>query len=329
MRRFATISLVLTFAYAVQASWYWPFGSDEVESSEPRISELMEPASLLIDEATDLAEDGKTDEAVEKYRKALAELDRIEMENPERAKSAEFATLRNKRAYVNAAIDTMLLGQIKTNAKAVAVSDTAELEKKLAEERAAKKAKETAEVEQKDGDDVDNAAEPSAEENTVKDEAEERIEKDEFAQVEAERQDTPKPPKVKGRNGKSKRQAAAQQTPGRRPVTKRDQAIDCIAHGDFTTAERIVEELLAAKPNSAMALNLKATMQVKQGKLKEAEETLDQAIASNPRSYYAYYNMAFILLKKGADAKPGAKRFYETGRAMGGPVDSGLEALLK
>ena len=36
----------------------------------------MEPASVMIDEAYDLADDGKTSEAVEKYRAALAELDR-------------------------------------------------------------------------------------------------------------------------------------------------------------------------------------------------------------------------------------------------------------
>ena len=71
----------------------------------------MEPATELIDEASDLAADGKIDESVEKYRKALDEIDRIERENPERAKSTEFATLRNKRAYVNAAIDSMLLSQ--------------------------------------------------------------------------------------------------------------------------------------------------------------------------------------------------------------------------
>ena len=127
---------MLVLACGAQASWYWPFGSDDVSEDAPRISELMEPATELIDEASDLAADGKVDESVEKYRKALDELDRIERENPERAKSAEFATLRNKRAYVNAAIDSMLLSQVKQNARVVAVSDTTELEKRLAKERA-------------------------------------------------------------------------------------------------------------------------------------------------------------------------------------------------
>ena len=137
MRRLCTVVAVLSLAGGAAASWYWPFGSSD-DGSEPvrRLSELMEPASRLIDEASDLAADGKTQESVEKYREALGELDRIEEENPDRAASAEFATLRNKRAYVNAAIDSLLLGQVRENAKAVAVSDTTELEKRLAAEKA-------------------------------------------------------------------------------------------------------------------------------------------------------------------------------------------------
>ena len=213
----------------------------------------MESASLLIDEASDLAGDGKIDESVEKYREALAELDRIEQENPDRVKAPEFASLRNKRAYVNAAIDSMLLSQIKENAKAVAVSDTTELEQRLAEER--------------------------------------------------------------GKVAK--------------PLTKRQQVMVDIANGDFAAAESLIKEMLVAKPNGAMALNLKATMESRQGKFKEAERTLDQAIKSNPRNYFAYYNMAILMLQVNPDNKDVPRRYYETGRSVGGPKDEQLEALIK
>lgn len=257
---------LLVLGSAVQASWYWPFGSDDGdEKTPPRLSTLMEPASLLIDEASDLAADGKVDESVEKYRKALAELDRIETENPERAKTSEFSTVRNKRAYVNAAIDSMLLSQVKANAKAVAVSDTTELERKLAEER---------------GEKV----------------------------------------KVKGEGEQEKT----------KPATRREQAIDDIAKGDYAAAEILIREMLASNPKSALALNLKAMAEVRQGKLKEAESTLDQAIASNPRNYHAYYNMALLILQKNPDGKDAARRYYETGREMGnGPKNEQLEAVLK
>ena len=283
MRGFALFSFALMLAYGVQASWYWPFGSDDVSEDAPRISELMQPASELIEEASDLAADGKVDESVEKYRKALDELDRIERENPERSKSAEFATLRNKRAYVNAAIDSMLLSQVKQNARVVAVSDTTELEKKLAEERR-EKLKSKSGVEQRSETNSTVRLRPSP--STLP---------------------ASKPAK---------------------PATKRDQTIVDIANGDFAAAELLINEMLEAKPNSAMALNLKAALEMKQGNFKEAERALDRAISVNPRDPSAYYNLALLSLQKDGH-KSVAKRYYETGRAMGGAADPQLEALFK
>ena len=272
---------MLVLACGVQASWYWPFGSDDVSEDAPRISELMESATELIDEASDLAADGKVDESVEKYRKALDELNRIERENPERAKSAEFATLRNKRAYVNAAIDSMLLSQVKQNARVVAVSDTTELEKRLAEERG-EKPKSKSGVEQR-----------SETNSTVR-----------------------------------LRPSPLPASKPARPLTNRDQAIADIANGDFAAAELLIKEMLEAKPNGAMALNLKAALEMKQGNFKEAEKALDQAISAHPRDPSAYYNLALLSLQKDGN-KSVAKRYYETGRAMGGAADPQLEALLK
>ena len=281
MRGFALFSFMLVLAYEAQASWYWPFGSDDMSEEAPRISELMEPATELIDEASDLAAYGKIDESVEKYRKALDELDRIERENPERSKGAEFATLRNKRAYVNAAIDSMLLSQVKQNARVVAVSDTTELEKRLAEERGEKS---KSEVEQR-----------SETSSTVR----------------------PRP--------SSSTLPASEPA---KPATKRDQAIADIANGDYAAAELLINEMLEAKPNGAMALNLKAALEMKQGNFKEAEKALDQAISVHPHDPSAYYNLALLSLQKNGN-KSAAKRYYETGRAMGGAADPQLEALLK
>ncbi|MBR4616600.1 MAG: hypothetical protein IKO55_13405, partial [Kiritimatiellae bacterium] len=110
MKQLLSFALVLALCTGVEASWYWPFSSDD-ETKPPRVSELMEPASVMIDEAYDLADEGKISEAVEKYRAALAELDRIEAENPDRVKEPEFNTLKNKRATVRAAIDSLLLSE--------------------------------------------------------------------------------------------------------------------------------------------------------------------------------------------------------------------------
>lgn len=284
------------------ASWYWPFGDDDEKDKPPRLSTLMEPASLLIDDASDLAMDGKIDEAIEKYREALAALDKVERDNPERAESPEFATLRNKRAYVNAAMDSIILAQARQNAKAVAVSDTTELEKKFAEEKAARSAKKTVGVTAKDDSKSDAATKFVSEK----------------------------------RNEKKIADAVAENAAAVRPATpvkprnRRERAIRDIIDGDYEAALLVIREMLAEKPNGAAALNLRAVCETRQGKFKEAEKTLDQAIMSNPRDFHAYYNMAHLMLQsKGAGGKDAARRYYETGRAVGGPVDEKLKESVK
>lgn len=132
MARLLTWLMVVGLVSCAEASWYWPFGD---EKRPPRLSELMEPVSVLIGEASDLAADGKVTDAVVKYRAALVELARIEGEHPERAKTAEFSTVKTKRAYIEATIDALLMNQARANASPVAVSDTSQLAARLAAER--------------------------------------------------------------------------------------------------------------------------------------------------------------------------------------------------
>ena len=304
----------LLLASCSLASWYWPFGSDDGDSRPMRrLSELMEPVSLLIDEASDLAADGKPQESIEKYRAALAELDKIELENPERAESAEFATLRNKRAYVNAAIDSLLLGQVRANAKSVAVSDTTALEKRLAEER--KRAAEPPEVSAtqkdaalRDAAEVDEPAKPAEPAKAAK----------------------PAEPAKRAQPAKAAKAAKpAEPAKPAKPLSQKEQVLADIEAGDYESAAVRISDMLEEKPNGALALNLKAMMESAQGKLKEAERSLDQAIMSNPRSHFAYYNMAALILQVDPSNKKSAKRYYETGRAVGGPPDEQLEEALR
>lgn len=307
MSRLLTLLGVLVMSMGLSASWYWPFGSDEESSDEPRLSQLMGPATELIDEASDLAEAGKIQESVEKYRAALQTLDEIEANNPERAKTQEFSTVRNKRAYVNAAIDSLLLSQAKQNARAVAVSDTTELEKKLAEERAARRGeKPKAKTETK----AKSKAEAEAKEMSES-KAESKVESKADATVDAK---VAKP---------------VQKEAGARPAAGKDRVVYDIVHGDYDDAEAVIAEMLVEKPNDAVALNLKSAVGMSRGNLKAAESSLDQAIMSNPRDYHAYYNMALLLLKADPTNKTSAKRYYETGRAVGGPASAELEALVK
>ena len=302
-REIAAFALAALVATGARASWYWPFGSDDTveDSRRPRLSELMEPASRLIDEATDLAEDGKSVEAVEKYRAALAALDEIEAENRAWADKPEFATLRNKRAYVNATIDSLLLRQVKSNARAVAVSDTTALERKLAEEKAGKSRP-------ADGATTDKATPKAAATDAKKD-----------------------APAAKGKasaKAPAAKAAAAATDAGSRPKTRRARAMADLAAGDLAAAEISVSEMLAEDPEGAAALNLKAALEAARGNFMEAERALDRAIAAHPRSPFAYYNMAKLILSSRPGAVAAARRYYETGRAVGGPRDESLEKRL-
>lgn len=261
MIRYAILTAFCVLALGARA--FWPFDSDDDEP--PRLSELMEGASRLIDEASDLASEAKVTEAVEKYREALKELARVEAENPERAETQEFATLRTKRAYVNAAIDSLLLSQVKDNAKAVAVSDTSELEKRLAEEKRVKFEKTS---------------------------------------------------KLRGR--------IAERSAG--SVSKRMAAMQAIDNGDLAAATLLIGQLLAENPEDVAILNLKAMKEASEGDVRAAEVTLGEAIRINPRGYQAYYNMAALIMQGNPGNKAGAQRYYETGRAMGGPRNRELEA---
>lgn len=286
---------IIALATACEASWYWPFGSDDDDVEAPRLSKLMEPATELIDEASDLAAENKVAESVDKYRQALQALDRIEAENPDRAQSQEFATVRNKRAYVNAAIDSLLLQQVRQNAKTVAVSDTSELEKRLAAERAGNKEAKALAAEEK----------PKPEE-------------------------TGKPGTKEIRKPTAAEKPAAQPQPeAARPAGGKERIAYDIAHGDFASASEEIKKMLVQRPNDPTALNLRAALESAQDKPKEAEATLDQAIMSNPRNHYAYYNMALLILRTNPEGRSAAKRYYETGRAIGGPEDPELEELLK
>ena len=294
MKKLAILTLGLALAVPAAASWYWPFGDDE--DAPPRLSELMENATELIDEAAELADRGEITEAVAKYREALDELANVEANNPERAATDEFISLRNKRAYVNAAIDSLLLYEARANAKAVAITDTTELEKKFLERKGFKVGVESGSgtkvdkkvgVESGSGTKVDKKAKP-------KKSMEERI-------VAALKKDP----------GNRKLRLALI---GERIKTEKyDAALDSIA------------AMLDENMSDASVLNLKAMCEASKGDMKAAEKTLDTAIQSNPRDYNGYYNMANLKLQC-AGNKDIARRYYETGRALGGPQDKELEA---
>jgi tetratricopeptide (TPR) repeat protein len=303
MRKLAIFLVAGALAGSVRASWYWPFGSDDEEPEPPRLSELMEPASLAIDEAADLAADGKMSEAVEAYRKALATLDQIERENPERAATPEFASLRNKRAYVSAAIDSILLQEARSNAKAVAITDTTELEKKFAERKGGGKPETTQVSVDHWGNAVTNVVGAAKSEEKPEEPA-------------------PKKPKL---DEKKVREIIALDPESRK--AKLLMASEMLRDDDLDGVKEILEELFASDEKDVAALNIRAAMEMKEGDYRQATHTLDWAIKLKPKYHHSYYNMAQIILQHGGNVSV-AKRYYDIGRMVGGERDPELEEAL-
>ena len=334
------LSILLSFLIlcgTAEAAWYWPFGGNK-EQPKLRVSELMEPVSELIDEASDLASEGKLEESVDKYREALFTIDRIELENADRAQSAAFATIRNKRAYVNAAIDSLLLRQAQQSARAVAVTDTTELEKRFEamkraeKERAAKakeqeqpKAPETPEAPDMEPEKPEPAvAEPENPEPTAAEP--ENPGKPENPEPVVEPAEPQKPAVSAVRPGQPQPDTALAQSDRRARLLLVAADIKC---GKYDAALSSIQRLLAERPNDPAALNLRAAVETEKGEYDKAEQTLDQSIRNNPKNHFAYYNMARLILKtRGERGKEAARGYYEAGRVRGGPEDKGLEAAL-
>ena len=311
---FLLLSVVATRAFA---AWYWPFGSDD-EKKPPRMSELMEESSILIDEAFDLAAQGKISEAVEKYKKAYEELEKLEFQYPDRAATSEFSTVRNKKAYVSTSIDSLLLKQAGENARAVAVTDTTELEKRYEAEMKAKAAGQPA------VDEDDETAEPKV---TKKANAPAQNKKAEGVNEAA---GAP----VRNAAAPSERRGKIAKIAAENPADRKAKimlAVEDLKNGEFNAAELTIKELLVEKPNDVAALNLKAAVEAARGDYEKAKSTLHQLIQSNPKDYSGYYNLAKLIIKcEGAAGKTAAKRYYDTARKYyGGPKDPKLEELLK
>lgn len=311
---FLLLSVVATRAFA---AWYWPFGSDD-EKKPPRMSELMEESSILIDEAFDLAAQGKISEAVEKYKKAYEELEKLEFQYPDRAATSEFSTVRNKKAYVSTSIDSLLLKQASENARAVAVTDTTELEKRYEAEMKAKAAGQPA---------VDEDDEPEESKSATKENAPSQHKKAEGVN-EAAGAPARNAAAASERRGKIAKIAA--ENPANRKA-KIMLAVEDLKNGEFNAAELTIKELLAEKPNDVTALNLKAAVEAARGDYEKAKSTLHQLIQSNPKDHSGYYNLAKLIIKfEGAAGKAAARRYYDTARKYyGGPKDAKLEELLK
>ncbi len=325
-----------TLTLCAQGAWYWPFGADrDSTNAPPRLHRLLEPANDFIELAQDASLEGDTDKALENYRFALEELDRVETEYPDRAASAEFAPLRLRRAACTAAIDAIRFAQVNENMRPVSVTDTTELEKRwekeqgLADEEEDKKKPEPPQK----GDDAKPKDEAKKEPPPPKEDV---------------KQPTPPPKEEAKAPAPSPKEEAKEPTSPPKEEKKVDdlpqsgppkvlpkdwdgriaQAMADLRAQDYAAADVLLESMLNERPKDLNALLLRAAAQTGTQNYYAAQRTLERAMRAHPRSYLPYYNLANLLVIQGGDLES-AREYYELGRTVGGPVNKALEARLK
>ena len=296
---FFLLTAVLSLsAVPAHAAWYWPFGDDEDSpDAKPRLHQLLENANDLIEQAEDAALDGDAEKALELYNSALTNLVDVAAKNPDRSEKPEFAPLRNKIAATSAAIDSIRFAQVNSNIRAVAVTDTTELQRKYDEEQARKKGLKKKSKAEKTGE--------------------------------------PKPTERKAVSRPAATARPAEKPVPSRPVSvagldsRVQTALDEIQAKDYAAADLLLADLEKERPGDLNVLILRAAAQNGLKYHLAARRTLEKAMRAHPRHYLPYYNLAYLMFKIEGEGAKSAKQYYELGRTMGGPEDARLERMFK
>ena len=312
---FMLAAVVVCVALPVRAAWYWPFGEDEDSpDAKPRLHRLLENANDLIEQAEDAALDGDAEKALELYNSALTNLVDVAEKNPDRAEKPEFAPLRNKIAATSAAIDSIRFAQVNQNIRAVAVTDTTELQKKYDEEQAKKKGLKLPET---------------------KKEAPKKAEEKKGESKPQAKPESPKKSEAKPAAKKPTVSAPAKKTLPANPVAvagldgKLQTALNEIQSKDFAAADLLLADLEKERPNDLNVLILRAAAQNGLKYHLAARRTLEKAMRAHPKHYLPYYNLAYLMFKLEGEGAASAKQYYELGRTFGGPQDLRLERMFQ
>ena len=336
--------LAVVSALGAQGAWYWPFGSPEDNTNAPpRLHRLLEPANDYIELAQDASLNGDADKAIENYRLALGELDRVESEHPDRAETSEFAPLRLRRAACTAAIDAIRFAKVNENVRPVSVTDTTELQKRWnkangvedEEEKPKQEAKPTPPSKEKEEEKQEPAVPPPPPKEEEK-KAPEVPSPSPPKEEEKKEPEVPPPPSKE----EAKKEPAVPPPPPKEDEEKKPaalptdwdgrfaQAMAYLRAQDYPAADVLLESMLKERPKDLKALLLRAAAQAGTKHYYAAQRTLERAMRAHPKSYLPYYNLSNLLIQQGEDLET-AKEYYELGRTVGGPVNKALEARLK
>lgn len=123
----------------------WPFGDSEEEQAAEvatRVAEALREPNRLIVQAQEATQKGDVEEAIRLFRRAQMLLEQTEAS--EDTSGSAWSSLRMKKLLCLSALDALALERAEVLDVRQAVTDTSELERRLAEERAALRKKEEA-----------------------------------------------------------------------------------------------------------------------------------------------------------------------------------------
>jgi tetratricopeptide (TPR) repeat protein len=311
--RFLKAGLVLLLAAGVCAA---P-GAARAKEKEPKVSELLKDANDLMSQASAAYVDGNAKEAIETYRKAMTELDRIEQENPRRAAGSEFAPVRYRRALCETEIDRIMLEEMNATARTVAVTDTSALEAKRA---ARKKEAETNNLPEaavklaaKGAEPPPEAADhPAGGKVNVREElewAKDMLSVDRFDEVE-------------------KALVRVLKNDPENVDARLLMALARVQQDKHSDALVVLDDLLQDVPDDESALLLAAGSYAASGNYSRAMGALDKVLKTNPGRPDGYHNMAWLLLEMNPGKLEEPEMYYRQAVKLGGPRDRDLERRL-
>ena len=304
------------------ASW----AKDKVK--KPKVSELMKDANEFMSQAQTAYVDGQSKQAIELYRKALAEIARVEQENEKQVASAEFAPVRFRRALCETEIDRIMLEDVSANARTMAVTDTSALEAKRA---ARMKAAETNNLPEsavmlasKQGAKTESADEPAPKGEKTPDPGESGKPLDVKAELEWAK-DMISVDRFE--DAEKALQAVLKQSPEHRDA-RFLLALSRVQQGRHADAVVVIDDLLADQANDEATLLLAAGSYAAVGHYSKAMDALDRAMKADPKRPDGYLDMAWLLIEMNSKESGEAEMYYRQSVKLGGARDRDIERRL-
>jgi len=337
MTKFIRLALVLFCAFV----FCFAPSDAGAKDKKPKVSELMKGANDYMSQAQSAYIDGKAKEAIELYRKALAEIVRVEQAHEKEAETAEFAPVRFRKALCETEIDRIMLEEVSATARTVAVTDTRALEAKREERRKAAETNNLPELavklSAKQGASKEGDVTPAAdEEKKVAPPADEKKKGTDVAAS-----DTSKPLNVHEELEWAKDMISVDRFDDankalmailkKHPEQREARFLLALSHvqsGHPADAAVIADDLLSDNPNDESVLLLASAAYIANGHYAKAMDAPDKAMKADPKRPDGYFNMAWLLLEMNPKDTKDAELYYRQGVKLGALRDRAIERRL-